>query len=241
MKKIILIITILSFFLSCVKEDNKSDFIGNWSSTSDTNIDINITFSNDLLLIENPVVLYDSIYSSKWKVIGKKIEHEGSTWDYILNSSKDTLWIKHETDSTYEVPFRKIKNNVEFLENRIGIELKLPKTEKNITSYGDKESAFTVYLAKQNDSIVIRGDNYFRNFKRLQYHVIEFFYSKDEKERDNLKFAIFTDSSISEREIDSIKNKLRELPIKKIFRVYDSESYVNEDWKSEVKWLGKYE
>ena len=148
MKKRILIIVILSTLISCI-ENKKSDFIGNWSSTSDANVDINISFKKDSLLIENPVVLYNSIYSSTWKVIGKKIKHDGSTWDYTLNSSKDTLWIKHETDSIYEVSFRRIRNNIEYLENNIGLDLKLPKTPEKLTSIGNKEFVFPIYLGKQ--------------------------------------------------------------------------------------------
>ena len=47
--------------------------------------------------------------------------------------------------------------------------------------------------------------------------------------------------SVNNKELDSIKTILKKLPIKKIFRIYDSEKYVKNNWKAEINWLGKHE
>lgn len=166
MKKKILIIIILSTLISCSQKNKKSDFIGNWSTTYNSNFNINITFSKDSILIENPVVHLDKNYSTKWKILGKKIKLEKAVWDYKLSPSKDTLWIKHEFNTIYLVPFRRIKNNIEFLENKIGLKLNLPKTSESLTSIGNKEFVFPIYLAKQNDSLIIRTDGFFSKFQK---------------------------------------------------------------------------
>ena len=151
------------------------------------------------------------------------------------------MWIKHETDSIYEVSFRRIRNNIEYFENNIGLDLKLPKTPEKLISIGNKEFVFPIYLGKQNDSIIIRTDEYFQSFGKLEHQIISYYYSKKEEERDSLKFILFTDNSFKAIELDSVKRVLRKLPIKNFFRIYDNEKYISDDWKAEINWVGKYE
>jgi hypothetical protein len=250
MKKRILAIIILPFFFSCKKENIKSDFIGNWSSTSDMNIGIDIKFFKDSMVVDNSI-MYDT-YSDNWKIRDSKIELTLLRGDtsifnnkhiigYEFNNAKDTLIIKPKNDSTFNIKFRKIKNNFEYLENRIGLNLNLPKTSEKLTSIGNKEFTFNIYLGKQNDSLIVQTDNYLQNIERLKFQVIPFYYSKKEQNIDSLKFNIYTDISVNNKELDSIKTILKKLPIKKIFRIYDSKEYVKNDWKAEINWLGKYE
>ena len=241
MKKIILIFLIYLIFYSCQKEESKSDFIGNWSATSDTNFDINITFSNDSILIENPVVHYDRNYSTKWKVYGQKIKLEETVWDFKLNSRKDTLFIKHDTDSVYHLSLKRIRNNFEFLENRIGLKLNLPKTSEKLTHIENQEFGFNIFLGKENDSLIIKTVEYTQNFDKLKYQIIQFYYSKKEENTDNLKYILFADKSVNNKELDSVKTILKELPIKKFFRIYNNDKYLESDWKTEINWFGKYE
>ncbi len=54
---------------------------------------------------------------------------------------------------------------------------------------------------------------------------------------------LFTDQRVPEKEVDSIKNLLKETPVNKIFRVYtnDQVDYTKVDWKNELNWFGEYE
>jgi hypothetical protein len=252
MREILLILIISLILISCKKENGKSDFIGNWSSTSDTNFDINITFSNDSILIENPVVHYDKNYSTKWKVFDKKIKLEETVWDFKLDSRKDTLWIKHETDSVYNLILKRIQNNFEFLENRIGLKLNLPKTSEKLSNVENKELTFNLYLGKKDDSILVRTDNNLNSineiiFKRSLFKNTEITRNINAKklERnfkvDTLNVIIFMDKSIRNNELDSIKNIFRKNNVNKFFRIYDNGKYKKPEWKSEINWLGKYE
>ena len=240
MKKTILLFTVMLLFLSCAKEVEKSKFIGNWSTTSDTNFSTNITFLKDLLFIENPSV-FDSLVTTEWKVYGTIIKHEGSTWDYKFNSTYDTLWIKHEVDSVYHTKLRKINSNYEFFENSIGLKLKLPQTKDTLISLGKKDYVFPIYLGKQNDSLLLKTDKYSFDLKKLESRVLNYYHGIEENEKDSLKFGLFIDKSVSSKEVDSVKNILRGLPIKKFFRIYESKDYLKEDWKAEIKWQGKFE
>ena len=121
------------------------------------------------------------------------------------------------------------------------MELNLPKTNKKLISSGNKKFAFNIYIGKKNDSLIVRTDNYLQNIEKLKSQVIPFYYSKKEQNIDSLKFNIYTDMSVNNKELDSIKTILKKLPIKKIFRIYDSEKYVKNNWKAEINWLGKYE
>ena len=241
MKKITLIFLTYLIFYSCQKEGSKSDFIGNWSATSDTNFDINITFSNDSILIENPVVHFDRNYSTKWKVIGKKIELEETVWDYKLNLEKDTLLIKHQTDSVYDLSLKRIKSKYEFLENKLGLELKLPSTNEKIFPISNKEFGINIYIGKQKDTILIKTDKYLKQFGELKYKISSFYFSKNKSESDSLRLNLFVDNEVSDSELDSIKSILKEYQIKRFFRIYNNKEYTKNDWKAEINWLGKYE
>ncbi|PKH52444.1 hypothetical protein CXF68_17865 [Tenacibaculum sp. Bg11-29] len=249
MKKRILAIIILPFFFSCKKENIKSDFIGNWSSTSDMNIEIDIKFFKDSMVVDNSI-MYDT-YSDNWKIRDSKIELtllRGDTSifnnkhiiDYEFNLTKDTLLIKSENDSIFRLKLKKIKNNFEYIENKVGLDLKLPETSEKLTEFRNKEFAFNIYIGKKNDSLIARTDNS-HNLNRLKYEVFPFYYSKKEKNIDSLNFILFTDNSVHQNELDSIKTILKKLPIKSFFRIYNSEKYVKNDWKAEIKLLGKYE
>ena len=250
MKKGILFIIILTTIVSCQEENKKSDFIGNWSSTSDTNVEIDVSFFKDSMVIDNS--LMNGTYSDKWKIKGSKIEqtllrgdttvlNNKNTIDFKFSPTKDTLLIKSKSDSIFHIKLRRIKNNFEYFENYVGLSLKLPKTSEKLTSIGNKELAFPIYLGKQKDSIVYKTDRYFQRFDKLEQSVISYYYSNKAEERDSLKFTLFTDNSIKTKELDSIKRILRKLPIKKFFRIYDDEKYINDDWKAEINWVGKYE
>jgi len=250
MKKTILFITFLAVCVSCKKENEKSNFIGNWSSTSDTNIEIDVVFFKDSMVIDNSLMY--STYSDKWKIKGSKIEQKllrgdttvlnnENTIDFKFNLTKDTLLIKPENDSIFHIKLRKIKNNFEYLENKIGLDLILPSTNETLTSFGKKNLSFNIYIGKQNDSIILKTDEYLQNFGKLEYQIISYYYSKNEQEKDSLKFTLFTDKSIKTKDLDSIKNILKKFPIKKFFRIYNSEKYIKDDWKAEINWIGKYE
>lgn len=71
MKKRLLILLITLFYLSCNNEKNKSEFIGSWSSTSDSFGEIDIIFYKDSMVIDENFIY--GTYSNKWNIIDSKI------------------------------------------------------------------------------------------------------------------------------------------------------------------------
>ena len=250
MKETLLLFIFTTLFISCNKENQKSDFIGNWSSISDENFElhIDIEFFKDSMVIDTPFIY--GTYSNEWKVIDDKIEQTllrgnsdlnyKNTNYYKFNSTKDTLFIKNERDSIHYYKFSKITNGYEYFENKIGIVIKLPHTSEKLISLGNKEFNFNIYLGKNKDSLIMKTDNIF-SLKKLRHKVSSFYFSKKEVNLDSLKFVLYADKSILENELDSIKTILKQNRIKKIFRIYDNEKYIKNNWKSEINWLGKYE
>tara|TARA_R110002074_G_scaffold401789_1_gene601564 strand:- start:88 stop:804 length:717 start_codon:yes stop_codon:yes gene_type:complete len=235
-KTIFTLIIIILVCLGCEKNNPKFIFLGNWSSTSDTNFEIDITFSNDSILINNPIAIQPK-YSTKWKIIGDKIKHDESVWDFKFNTDKDTLWIKHETDSIYHLKLKKINDGYEYFENRIGLQIKLKKNKEDLTSIGKNDFGFNIYLSLKNNELIAKTDNS-KNLNRITY---ETFYFKDgfpENEEEKLKYVLFIDKRISERSIDSVKSKLLTNVINKIFVVYD---YKENEWNDDLNWFGKFE
>lgn len=139
MKKTTLLITFLIVCLSCKKGIKKSDFIGNWSTTSDTNAQIDISFFKDSMVIDNS--LMNGSYSNKWKIKGSKIKQtllrgdttvlsNENTINFKFNLTKDTLLLKSKNDSIFYIKLRKINNAYEYFENKIGLKIELKKRKK---------------------------------------------------------------------------------------------------------------
>lgn len=167
-KKILLFVIALTFF-SCYKENNKLDFIGNWSTTSDTNLNIDIQFFKDSIIHDNPIV--GRIESAKWKIEENKIYQSfidnnlsskqkvvRNTLDYKFNNKKDTLFIKHESDSIYHLIFKRIKNAYNYFENRIGLNIKLEKISDGLILAGNNDYNFNVYVGLKNNKTIAKTD-----------------------------------------------------------------------------------
>lgn len=226
-------------------ENGKSDFIGNWSSTSGTNVEIDISFFKDSMVIDNSLMY--GTYSNKWKVKGSKIEQtllrgdttvlkNENTVDFKLNLTKDTLSIKSENDSVFYIKLRKIKNGYEYFENKIGLKIELKDSNDQLTSIEENEFGFNIYLTLE-DGKFISKTVYSKNLSNLKIQTIKFKEEFHESEEKQLKYVLFIDKKISKKQIESVKSKLLTDIINKVFIVY---SYKESDWNEELNWLGKF-
>lgn len=168
-------------------------------------------------------------------------ENKKNVLEFYFNPSKDTLFLKLANNSKTRFKLRKINNNFEFLENKIGLEIRLPKTSKKLRPLENKDFNFNIYIGKKNDSIILKTDNYKPNRAGLEFQVIPFCYSKNEQNIDSLRSILYPDESILKNELDSIKTYLKTFPIKKFFRIYDNGNYIDPNWKNEIKWFGRSE
>jgi hypothetical protein len=248
MRKILLLLTILLIFLSCKKENEKSDFIGNWSTISESNINIDVQFFKDSIVHHNPLV--GRIESAKWKVIGNKIHQSflnnnspleekevENILDYKFNLEKDTLFIKRESDSVYFGVFRKIKNSYEYFENKIGFEIKLEKESEELISAGNNDYNFNIYIGLKNNKIIAKTD-YSNNLNELPSQLINFKSRISEKDEKFIKYALFIDNNIPNKTVDSIKSLFIKEIVKRTFIV---KNYKENKWNEPISWLGNYE
>ncbi len=257
MKRAILLSVFLFSLFSCQKESLKKDFIGNWSTSSDDpnyDLDIDIQYFKDSAVMDNSLFL--ETYSTKWVVKGSKIEgtilRNNGMFEqlnfvshYKFSSNKDTLYIKHENDSMPYIKFLKIKNGYKYFENKIGLNIKLPKTDKVLKYIGNNQLGLDVYVGYDHDKLIAKSEVYgASNLKNILSHSFSHLNSTEtEYDYDKFQFNLFTDKNVSEYKVDSIKDILRSGPFKRIFRIYTNEKvdYKKSNWKDELNWFGVYE
>ena len=246
MKKLLFSFIFFNLTYSCVNFDNKSDFIGNWSTTSDLNTDINITFYNDSMVVDESYG-YDT-YSNKWEIKDSKIEQNLIRGDksslklkhtnyYKFNLTKDTLFIKTEKDSIYHLKLTKIDNSYEYFQNKIGLQIKLKKTDEKLISIGKNDFGFNIYLGIKNGEIIAKTDSS-ENLNELTKESVAFMNNFDKTETKLMSYVLFIDKNVSNQKIDSIKSKINKEIIPKIFIVSD---FREKKWNGIPEWLGNYE
>tara|TARA_R110002051_G_scaffold323597_1_gene417756 strand:+ start:4638 stop:5384 length:747 start_codon:yes stop_codon:yes gene_type:complete len=247
MRKILILFIFTSLFIFCKKENEKSDFIGNWSSISDENfdLDIDIEFFKDSMIIDNS--LNYGTHSNKWEVIDDKIEQTllrgnsdlnyKNTNYYKFNSTKDTLFIKNERDSIPYFKFVKINNGFEYFENKIGLKIDLEKRSGELISAENNDFHFNTYIGLKNNKIIAKTD-YSNNLNKLLSQILNFKSSISEKDEKKIKYVLFIDKNIPNKKIDSIKSLFIREIVGKIFIV---KNYKENKWNEPISWLGIYE
>ncbi len=242
MEKIAILLIFTLIFTSCKKEDDKSSFIGNWSTIS--GIDPGITdlqFFNDSVVQKSS---YDSHYSTKWKVEENKLifyreygSLQGRKISLDYKFKKDTLFLKFENDSTYYIILKKIKSAYEYFQNKIGLEIELPKTDKETTLIGKNKRNFNIYISMKNGRLIAKND-YSNNLDKLAPDVFSLLDRIPEKEQQHLQYRLFIDKNVSNRKVDSIKSLLLTEIIDEVFVVTD---FKENEWNEEISWFGFYE
>ncbi len=257
MKKTFLLSILIFSIFSCQNKSLKKDFIGNWSTSSDDpnyDLNIDIQYFKDSSVMDNSLFL--ETYSTKWEVKGPKIEGTilrnnglfqqlNFVSDYKFSFNKDTLYIKHENDSMPYIKFLKINNGYEYFQNKIGLNIKLPKTDKELKYIGNSQFGLNVYVGYVDGKLIAKSESYrASNLDNILSQTFSFLASKEiELDYDNFQFNLFIDKNVNEFKIDSIKDLLKSGPFKRIFRIYTNEKvdYEKTDWKDEVNWFGVYE
>lgn len=248
MKTIIRTLLVICILQGCSKKNIDNDLLGTWSSTKSLNI-IDLQFFKDSL-IQNA---WERTTKFSWTSDGSKIQYTQLTnidpvletefsFEYILNAKKDTLFIKKEADSSFSRQFLKINNAYQYLEKNINLDIELPKKENGLIASGNKEFDFNVYIGFKNGKLVAKTDRYI-NLNGIKNEVYELIFSIKEQEKEQIKFMLFADQRVSEKEVDSIKNLLNETTVNKIFRIYTNDlvDYEKSNWKDKLYWFGKYE
>lgn len=255
MRKTLLLILFMSFFYSCQNDDN---LIGKWYSTNGNYI-VEFEFH------QNGSLKYYGNYQErfgKWKIRDSRIYIELIESEIDMVSRKfaldyeilgDSLFIKRPSEKMFPKPgWIKFENRFNQWKNYLGIRIDLKKSEKELTTSVDGLFSKEIYIGFKDNKIVSRIEDRYINIKKDAQNLAYVLMAQhpSENKYEDLKFILIIDENIPEFMVDSIKNILRETPIKKIFRVYknDSIDYHNLNWKKldfqtyeGTEWFGLYE
>lgn len=247
MKKTLLLISITFFGLfSCEKTITKSDFIGNWSTTSDTNVHIDIEFYLDSMVVNESLTSHS--YTDDWVIEGSKIKqslirgdtstlNRKNTLNYKFNTAKDTLFLKHENENQYHIKLTKINNGFNYFKNKVGINFKFKKNTQKLTPADTSSYKINIYLGFKNNKFIAKTDAS-NDLNSLITEVLDLNEIYPKKEHQLLQYMLFIDERVPQKKIDSIKTKLDEIHRNKIFIVYD---FNENKWNETPNWLGIYE
>ncbi|WP_299626667.1 hypothetical protein [uncultured Tenacibaculum sp.] len=244
MKKLVLLIIVLITSQSCKKSKEKSDFIGNWTSTSEMDIDMDIMFFKDSMIF---IPYRDFSYACKWNINNSKIEQTLIRGDrtilkpkhsnpYKFNSTKDTLSIISELNNL-SLKLVRVANAYEYLEHKIDMKINLKSSQKKLTLFEENNYGLNIYIGIKNNKIIAKTDSS-ENLNGLGGETLLFLSNLNEKEEKLASYVLFIDKNITDHKIDSIKSKLHTYIINKVFTVYD---YKEEQWNKPPILLGSYD
>ncbi|GGW74875.1 hypothetical protein H4O20_08340 [Aequorivita sp. 609] len=245
---IIRTILIIAICQSCADKNLDTDLLGNWSSTNSANI-VDLRFYKDSLLTNS----WERETKYSWRSDNSKIYYTQLTnidpdlrtdfvFEYKMNSQKDTLFIKTETDSLRTIELSKINNAYQYFEKNINLDIDLVKKENGLIPSGNKEFDYNIYVGYKNGKLISKSDKYI-NLSGIELATMEYIFSFKEPNENDFKYMLFVDKKVPKKQYDSIKSLLENTRIKKIFRVYTNNKvdYTKTDWKSELNWYGTYE
>ena len=248
MKNVIRTLLVICILQSCSKKNIDNDLLGNWSSTKSANI-VDLQFFKDSLISN----AWERKTKFSWKSDGSKIHCTQLTnidpelesdfiFEYKLNTEKDTLFLKKETDTSFTNQFLKINNGYQYFEKNINLDIELPKKESGLISSGNKEFDYNIYVGFKNGELVAKTDRYI-NLGGIQNEIYNLVASVKKRDEAKIKYMLFIDEKVSKIQVDSLMDILRETRIKNFFRVYqnDQVDYEKTKWKEELKWFGEYQ
>ncbi|WCO03599.1 hypothetical protein [Psychroserpens ponticola] len=249
MKKSIKFLLLILLILSCSTNSEKEQFIGNWSTGGFWN-PIEFQFFKDSLIVDEMGLNYlnnwefDSrkLYVTKLIGNGPEIEEE-IIFDYKLSRNKDSLYLKRESDSTYNVPLMKIKNGFDYLKKSVNLSIDLPISNTKLTQNNFNECGLNIYVGYNNEKLIARTDRYIGVTLHNITREAARYYSCYETNQFNVFVNLIADKSVPKSDIDSLKSIIRETEINKILRIYknDKTAYEKTGWKDKLEWFGIYE
>jgi len=249
MKKILIILLII--LTSCSRNEYEKQLIGNWNNfPSDFMSDVR--FTQDSIIIYN---YFDKGFG-KWKADSSKIyitflnkriekhQRKELVLNYQISTNKDTLHtFENLNDYHKEVYLLKVKDYWEHYLKEIDLEINLPKADFEITQINSDKKGFDIYIGFKNDKLKVKTETAYQEKKVLEN--LEF----SSIDKFNTHYNLIIDEKVTQKVIDSIKDKLSIYPKMSFFRVYKNDS-VNygkynfsnpKNGRKDWNWYGKYE
>ena len=242
--KPIYIISILSLLLySCSSNPEKDKLIGNWSVPNGLN---EFEFYKDSLIVSS----YGMNYINKWNIDQSKIYLEPikgldsfaiktKSFDYKLSKNVDTLFLKRETDSVFTAILR-INSAYDYHLKRLGLKIDLP-IKQNLEEEPKSSVGLNIYVGYDNGKLVAKSDDDSHlDLTGIKFFAYLYLNMTEQGIQSNLHYNLIADKKVIERELDSVRNILKQTNFSDIFRVYTNEKidYTKTAWKDELVWYG---
>ncbi|GGZ64926.1 hypothetical protein [Mesonia mobilis] len=228
------------FLISCSFSKQEQKLIGNWYTAKNNRIEAEFQFYNDSL------VIYEIFgkRTLKWDIKGDKIrtyylKENGPVYKYHLDEYKQILNLELIGEESFKLPeFRKAKNAFDFFEKTIDLEIELPECNDELKNISRPSRLnFNIYAGFKHNNFIVKTDSA-TNLKNLEKEVTKFKNNTRNELKRFLRFNLIADKNITNSQLDSIKNRLKETSIKNIFRTYKNNQI---DYKDNLIWFGKNE
>ncbi|GEQ85090.1 hypothetical protein ULMS_05980 [Patiriisocius marinistellae] len=247
MKPINIILILAITFQSCTSSSEKDKLIGNWSVPNALN---EFEFYKDSLIVNE----WGMSYINKWNIDQSKLylkpikgldsfAIKTNQFDYRLSHNLDTLFIKRETDSVFGPAILRIKSAFDYQLKRNYLTVDLPR-KQNLEKEPKSSIGLNIYVGYNNGKLVAKSDDdKHLDLTDLKFFAYEYMAMTEEGIQDNLHYNLIADKKITAKELDSVRNILKQTNFSDIFRVYtnDKVDYNKTDWKDELVWYGRME
>ncbi|SFS81156.1 hypothetical protein [Lutibacter maritimus] len=248
MKKIIIIFLII--LTSCSRNEYEKELIGNWNNFP-------LDFMSDITFKQDSIITYNYFEKEvgEWKADSSKIyitflnrtknhHRKELVLNYRISRNKDTLYtFENLDDYRKEFYLLKVKDYWKHYLKEIDLEINLPKADFEITQIDSEKKGFDIYIGFKNNKLKVKTELTYQEKKVLEN--LEFFSINE----FNTHYNLVIDERVTQKVIDSVKDKLSVYPKMRFFRVYkkDSANYGKYNFsnprndRKEWNWYGKYE
>ena len=243
MKKHLLWIFVIIIF-SCKTDKYKKKLTGEWYFIE--NPTIRLRFSKDSLFLNG----YPLKTKQVWRVDKRNIYLSGvseinakqldglklqNQFHYLLSKNLDTLyWYPDKKKASVSYKLIRIKNRYDYFQKSIGLAIDLPRSEARLLPVPDDTERLNYFIGFKNHALKIKNDVRFVNLKDILRNYFEYKY----KFHKDVVVNLFVDKKLSDKQMDSINNFLKNNGVNKIMRVYKSDVY---SYKNHLNWHGLYQ
>lgn len=251
MKKILLSLLILTLLIaSCDKKRNlleREKLYGKWYDIN--NPEAILEFNPDSLIFRTNLPSLNT-----WRIKNNQIILSNSTtfyhdpldpimfpktqFTYEISSNLDTLfWTASRSDYNETFKLIKLKDQFEHYQKLIKLKIDLPYSQNKLQllSFDDYTIDLKIGIFDGKITCVCGYDYRLGGIPDIKVGLLNFLSRINENEIEKVNINLIIDKNVSQESIESVKNNIKEIGIKNIFRVYINDSI---NYKNNLNWYG---
>lgn len=241
MKNILIVLVLFSLF-NCKTNKYENRLIGDWYD-EDNPVNI-LEFTTDSLWMR---LYYHTVHT--WNADKTNIYTDNPNnsdifnidFQYSLSKKNDTLFltsIKDTTNSVYK--FIRIMDKYKYYNLAMGLNIDLPKTDTVLLPINSNYKIPHLIVNSNSGKLIMkRNDRRLLSLEQISHYVSFLRIRLNEDEFENkFVFNLYADKSVSKEQMDSIKHELKNVGVKRFFRIYRNDSL---NYKHDLNWYGIYD